>query len=189
MSLATTSGREIETRFRSTRPRRAAVSRPSAGRCARRRAAALPPSGSAAGCRRTSPKSLRHCPRWTATATSRPKADSAAVSATYAGSGSSRFPCLLPFPRYRYQVRSSSCVRSPAVMFNTSARRRPVRVSVRMIARSRRPTGVSGITASSRRMSSAVSPRGGRLGPADVPVRHRGWTRRCRCGSGNGRSC
>ena len=32
-------------------------------------------------------------------AMSRPKADSAAVSATYAGFGNSRLPCLFPLPR------------------------------------------------------------------------------------------
>ena len=46
-------------------------------------------------------------------------------------------------------------------MRNTSARRRPVSTSVRMMARSRRPGGVSGITANSRRTSSAESPRAG----------------------------
>ena len=46
-------------------------------------------------------------------------------------------------------------------MRKTSARRRPVRTRVRMMARSRRPWGVSGMTASSRRTSSAESPRAG----------------------------
>lgn len=45
--------------------------------------------------------------------------------------------------------------------FRTSVRRRPVRASVMMIAPSLSPLGVSGIAASRRRMSSALSPRGG----------------------------
>ena len=47
----------------------------------------------------------------------------------------------------------------PAVMPNTSARRRPVKVKVRMIPLSRRPTGVAGTMSRSRWICSPLSPR------------------------------
>ena len=50
---------------------------------------------------------------------------------------------------------------SPAVKLRTSVRRRPVRMKVSKMARSRRPRTVSGTTASSRRTSSALRPLAG----------------------------
>jgi hypothetical protein len=53
-----------------------------------------------------------------------------------------------------------NCMMSVAFKFITSVLRRPGRTRVKMIALSRSPAGLSGITASRRTISSVLSPLG-----------------------------
>ena len=69
------------------------------------------------------------------------------------------FTGRVPEPRIKgLYTRSSSIDRSLTLSFSTSEHLRPVNTKVKMIARARSPAGVSGITASSFRTCSAVSP-------------------------------